>query len=278
MKFEEAGVSSGVACNADGAFQAGMGTACGDLDGDGLPTCSSPISTASRRPSSATSAPACFSDQTAAIGLAGPSRFLLGFGIALLDADNDGRLDLATANGHVNDDRPDYPYADACIAHDGGQGRPPDRRHHSGRRAVDRSAGRPRPGRRRPRQRRPSRPGARCAELSPLAYFHNQTDSRPCGQHSSWKAPGPIATRVGAVVTITAGGRRRRAWRHGGGSFLSASDPRIHFGLGDDRIDQVEVRWPSGQLACYGPVEADRCYRLREGESKAVLLRSFPGR
>ena len=37
MKFEEAGVSSGVACNADGAFQAGMGTACGDLDGDGLP-------------------------------------------------------------------------------------------------------------------------------------------------------------------------------------------------------------------------------------------------
>ena len=44
-----------------------------------------------------------FTDQTAAIGLAAPSRFLLGFGIALLDANNDGRLDLATANGHVND-------------------------------------------------------------------------------------------------------------------------------------------------------------------------------
>ena len=40
-----------------------------------------------------------------------PSRYLLGFGIAFLDANNDGRLDLATANGHVNDFRPDVPYA-----------------------------------------------------------------------------------------------------------------------------------------------------------------------
>ena len=39
------------------------------------------------------------------------SRYLLGFGIAFLDADNDGRLDLLTANGHVNDLRPDVPYA-----------------------------------------------------------------------------------------------------------------------------------------------------------------------
>ena len=37
MKFEEAGESNGVACNANGAFQAGMGTACGDVDGDLLP-------------------------------------------------------------------------------------------------------------------------------------------------------------------------------------------------------------------------------------------------
>ena len=44
---------------------------------------------------------------------AAPSRFLLGFGIAFLDANNDGRLDLATANGHVNDLRPEYPLRDA---------------------------------------------------------------------------------------------------------------------------------------------------------------------
>src|SRR5262249_56529423 len=51
-----------------------------------------------------------FADQTTAIGLAAPTRFLLGFGIAFLDVDNDGRLDLMTANGHVNDYRPSLPY------------------------------------------------------------------------------------------------------------------------------------------------------------------------
>src|SRR5262249_15089255 len=50
-----------------------------------------------------------FSDRTTAVGLAGPSRFLLGFGVVLLDANNDGRLDLAQTDGHVVDLRPTAP-------------------------------------------------------------------------------------------------------------------------------------------------------------------------
>ena len=121
MKFEEAGVSSGVACNADGAFQAGMGTACGDLDGDLLPDLFVTNFYGESTTFFRNLGSGIFSDQTAAVGLAAPSRFLLGFGIALLDANNDGWLDLATANGHVNDDRPDYPYAMPALLMMGGK-------------------------------------------------------------------------------------------------------------------------------------------------------------
>ena len=34
----------------------------------------------------------------------------------------------------------------------------------------------------------------------------------------------------------------------GGGSYLSSSDPRVHFGLGDAKIDRLEIHWPSGKV------------------------------
>jgi hypothetical protein len=100
---------------------------------------------------------------------------------------------------------------------------------------------------------------------SPLIYFHNQT---PGGHFVTFHLEGTKSNRdaVGAVVTVTAGGRRQRAWRYGGGSFQSASDPRIHFGLNGDSIEQVEVRWPSGRVDRFDRLAADRGYRLREGD------------
>ena len=74
------------------------------------PTWPSPTITASRRRCSGTWAGASSPTQTAAVGLAAPSRHLLGFGIAFLDANNDGRLDLVSANGHVSDYRPAFPW------------------------------------------------------------------------------------------------------------------------------------------------------------------------
>ena len=67
-------------------------------------------------------------------------------------------------------------------------------------------------------------------------------------------------------ITITAGGRKQVAQRLGGGSFQSAGDPRLHFGLGAARsIDRVEIRWPAGQVDHFENVTADKMYRLAEG-------------
>ena len=111
MKFEEVGISSGVACNAQGSFQAGMGTAVGDLDGDGLPDLTVTNFYGESTSFFRNMGNGLFADRTSTIGLAGPSRYLVGFGIVLLDANNDGRLDLAQINGHVIDHRPEFPLA-----------------------------------------------------------------------------------------------------------------------------------------------------------------------
>ena len=250
-----------------------MGTACGDLDGDLLPDLFVTNFYGESTSFFKNIGSGIFADQTAAIGLAAPSRFLLGFGIALLDADDDGRLDLATANGHVNDDRPDYPYAmPATLMMGGSDGRLADATQKAGlpwtvlRVARGLAVG------------DVDNDGRTdviiIAQQSPLGYFHNQT----MGGHAvSLALEGTRSNRdgVGAVVTIKAGGRTRRAWRYGGGSFLSASDPRIHFGLGQDPIDYVEVRWPSGQVDRFEGLQVDRGYRLREGDPKPIDLRSF---
>ena len=67
-------------------------------------------------------------------------------------------------------------------------------------------------------------------------------------------------------------------WRFGGGSYQSSSDPRLNFGLGEaGRAEGVEVTWPSGRKESFGPLAADRAYRLREGDGRAKPLAGFTG-
>jgi enediyne biosynthesis protein E4 len=103
------------------------------------------------------------------------------------------------------------------------------------------------------------------ADNEPLVYLHNRTAG---GHYLTIVLEGTKSNRdgVGARVTIRCGGRARMSERTGGGSYQSASDPRVHFGLGAERrVDSVEVRWPSGQIDRHGALAADREYRLREG-------------
>ena len=111
----------------------------------------------------------------------------------------------------------------------------------------------------------------------PLAYFHNRTRG---GHFLTVALQGTASNRdaVGARVTVTAGGRSRVAWRYGGGSYQSASDPRLHFGLGEAaRVESIEVKWPSGRVDRYGPLAADTGYVMSEGHAGALPLAGFRG-
>jgi hypothetical protein len=107
-----------------------------------------------------------------------------------------------------------------------------------------------------------------------LTYFHNQG---PGGHFVTFQlqgtAPGSNRDALGARITLTAGGRRQVAARFGGGSFLSASDQRLHFGLGETKsIEDVEVRWTSGQVDHHTGLAVDTAYLLTEGHPQARPL------
>jgi tetratricopeptide (TPR) repeat protein len=272
LHFEESGQTAGVACNAAGGYQAGMGVACGDFDGDGRPDLAVTNYFGESTSLYRNLGNGLFSDLTAASGLGIASRHLLGFGASFLDADNDGHLDLLTANGHVNQ-LPGIPYKMPVQFLLG-----------DGQRLADSDS--PVPALTTLRMGR----GLAVGDLDndgrldalvidqkgPLAYLHNQTSG--AGHFVTLLLEGTRSNRdgVGASVMVQAGGRRQYGWRVGGGSYQSASDSRLHFGLGsEERIETVEVTWPSGLTQRCKDLPADHGYLVREGDQQPRLLPGF---
>ncbi len=275
FRFVEEGVASGLATSAGGGYLAGMGVACGDYDGDGRLDLAVTNFFGESTTLYHNHGRGLFSDRSAAAGLAAPTRFVLGFGLAALDANNDGRLDLAQANGHVEDYRPTIPYAmPAQLFLGDASGRLID--------VTDRAGAAwqvPRLGR-----------GLAAGDLdndgridlllvaenAPLAILRNQADAENHFLMLALEGTASNRDAVGARVTVTASGRARVAVRFGGGSYLSASDSRLHFGLGPARVAEcVEVRWPSGRRDCYHGLAADAGYRLIEGEPAPRPMTGF---
>jgi tetratricopeptide (TPR) repeat protein len=275
LQFDEIALSAGVAASATGGYQAGMGVAAADFDGDGrldlvVTNLYGEGTTLHRN-----LGPGLFTDFSNASGILPATRYLLGFGIAAFDTTNHGRNDLAITNGNVNDFRPYYPFAMPTRLYENrGDARLVD--------VSDRSGAPwtvPRLGR-----------GLAAGDLDndgrvdflvmaqdgPLAYFHNRTE-RP-GHFATFRLEGTASNRdgVGARIVVNTAGHRQVAQRVGGGSYLSASDGRLHFGLGaSPSIDSVEVSWPSGRVDRWTGLAADTGYRLREGDPSARPLAGF---
>jgi tetratricopeptide (TPR) repeat protein len=271
LRFEEIGLRSGVGASAAGGYQAGMGVACGDVDEDGKPDLSVTNFQGEGTSLFRNLGGGLFLDQSMQAGITSASRHLLGFGAAYFDANNDGWLDLATANGHILDHRPSAPLAmptQLLLGTGGGK-------------FVDATARAgapwqvPRLGR-----------GLALADLdndgrldlllasedTPLAYFHNRSH---VGHSLTLTLEGKASNRdaVGAKVRIKTGNREITRWRLGGGSYLSAADPRIHIGTGAAvLVDKLEVTWPSGRVDTHSNLAADAFYRLREGDAEPVRL------
>ncbi len=244
-----------------GLYQASTGVACGDLNGDGLPDLAVTNYYNEYRALYQNLGSGAFSDSSSAIGLAVPNRYRLGFGIAFLDFNNDGQLDLVTACGHVEENRTDVPYRmpTQLFAGAGHGQKMVDVTERAGADFQVQLVGR----------------GLAVGDLDndgrvdvvilpqaqPMVYVHNQTEG---GRSLTLLLEGTSSNRdaVGARVVVETGGRR--------------SGPRIHFGLGTaNRVDSAEVTWPSGRVDRYTGLQPGRGYRLREGDASAIALPGF---
>jgi len=265
--FTDVAVETGTAFNEDGSPQAGMGVAAGDYNNDGLLDM---VKThfADDIPSLYRNlGKGLFEDAATAAGLNVQNRYVE-WGAGLSDFDNDGFADLMYVTGNV------YPEIEQLL----------ERYPHRGPRIVFRNAG----GARFEEVTAASGSGATTPHSSRGAAFGdldndgdidvvimnmNEPPSLLRNGYAGgngWiqvQLEGRTSNRsgVGATVIVTAGGVRQARAVLSQSSYYSHDDLRVHFGLGSrSRADEIEVRWPSGQVQRVKDVEGRRVVKIEE--------------
>ena len=267
--FTDVAPDAGVAFDEDGREQAGMGTAIGDYDGDGWPDIFKTNFSDDRSSLYRNNQDGTFNATIFDAGLGLNTRYL-GWGAAFLDADNSGWSSILAVNGHV------YPEVDT--AHLGASYREPRLFYlnlHNGKfKDISKDAG---PGCTEPASSR----GLAIADLwndGRLSAIVNNMDEKPfllvneARDANHWIGVTTQGTRsnrdgIGARVTITSGGHQQTQETRSGGSYISSSDLRLHFGLGANvNVEQIDVLWPSGQEERFLAPGVDHFVTVVEGK------------
>jgi hypothetical protein len=275
--FREIGVRAGVSYNEDGHEQAGMGADAADYDGDGWldiikTNFSDQTSSLYRSIGDGT-----FTDATYEAGLGSNTQFL-GWGTLFVDVDNDGWPDLFMANGHV------YPELDRYkLGNTFRERKLLYWNRHDGRfKDISLNAG---PGITKPFNSH----GVAAADFDNdgmVELLVNNSHDSPSllknyGQHGNWvliKLVGTKSNRdaIGARVIVRAGSHQQLQEVRSGGGYISQSDFRLHFGLGQPtRIDELEIYWPSGLVEKLSDLPANQILTVNEGVG---IVRHSPSR
>ena len=268
LRFREEAMPRGVAVDEHGIAKAGMGVAAADIDRDG-DTDVMVVNLEGQTDSFFRNEGSYFRDATAELGLALSGRYTR-FGVALADFDNDGWLDLFEANGRVSAASPTagnvFDEPNVLM-----RGVPPGRFE-----AV--------PGGLDPERRHTSR-GLAVGDVDNdggMDLLVVNRDAAPyllmnqVSKRGNW-----VRFRVlledgrdayGATVSGMVGEQRMQRAVRPGGSYLSYSDPRAHFGLGGEtELREVTVRWPGASASeRFGDFAAGRTAVLRRATSPAA--------
>jgi enediyne biosynthesis protein E4 len=271
--FTDEGILSGVAYNADGREQAGMGSTVADYDGDGnldlfRTNFSDDTSSLYHNNGDGT-----FTDVTHHAGLGSNTKYL-GWGTAFLDFDNDGWPDLVLANGHV------YPEVDTLnLGIDYNEAKLLYRNNRDGTFTdISRMSG---SGISTPSAARGLAVGDLRNEGQLLVVIANR-NSPPnllinrTANPNHWIEIKTIGTKsnrdgIGARLTLKTELRKQIDEVRSGSSYISNNDMRVHFGVANSsHIEFLEVRWPSGLTERFLTPAIDTILTVKEGSGKAV--------
>ena len=265
-KFEEQGLQAGVAYSEGGTPRSGMGVDAADYDGDGwqdlfVANIDQELFSLYRNQHDLT-----FTDEPGEIAPA--TRLLSGWGLKFFDYDNDGDSDLFLANGHPDDmvetltgrvkyKEPLLMFENAAKAFKNVSGQ-------SGEAFAKDFAAR----------------GLTIGDYDndgDLDVLISNNGGPPLllrnegGSRNNWLGLNLVATKsnsagVGALITWQAGGVTYRRLKTTGGSYLASHDPRELLAAGRNKIDSVEVRWPSGRTDKLSSLPQNVYVKVVEGE------------